>query len=168
MNGVGGSGTVEPAETHDYDPVNPSGKALAGNNYDQVPVAGLITTKFGHGSFWGSGAPGADLTTHSASSSSGGGKICFENLSSTPAPSGITYNVKLKNAGGQNVNPYDVVITGIPAAQPQGTITVSLALGATFNCVYVSPNGTCYHAEFVAEAIMSSSAAGTVEMNEVT
>ena len=152
VDGVNGSGAAEPGETTDAGGTwtTPSG------NYEQVPVAFLKTLKFGHGQFWGSGAPGADHTTHSAYAPSGGGKFCFDDLDSANV-TGQTIKIRLRDPSstytwlGSTVDayndPYGSELTGMPmvVTAPQGEVTISRGVKSTgCPCVYVNPDGDCY------------------------
>ena len=132
----------------------PSGSVLLSSQSDSTTFLqpyynGLRTTGFTNGGYYGSGANGADYTTHEASDATGGGYICFADLSSTSDSSTPKYNIRLSNQAGTTFY-YgdDVEITGsiLATLAPIGTITINKTLdGGSCALTYVSPAGTCYH-----------------------
>ena len=110
---------------------------------------GFKTTGFANGAFYGSGAPGAaPATSHEPFDPTGGGFICFENLSSIVDSGTPKYNISLKNnAGTTNYWPDATVRSaGWGSTSAIGTITVNKALDSS-SCAltYVAPDGTCFH-----------------------
>ena len=150
------TGGSEPGEIEDS-----SGSITAtSSSFLQPYVANLRTTGFANGPFYGRDAPGAaPASTHDLSDSTGGGFICFENLSNTTATVANNVDVKLTTIANRDAstpggtadfyNPKtDAVLTMPHKFSAIGTITYRNNTEAGgCQITYVSPTGQCYHGD---------------------